>query len=221
MLWHRLAGATAAVPPTLSFGAGAASATDSVSYTFSNHAIGTAAANRYVIVFVQFRSSDGASGVTCTVGGQNCSALSGAALAGGTNNFLYIFISDGVIASGSTASVVITGPSQTATACRIATYALYSSRPTPNYYDASTASANPQTISSPLAIGQVGFVAATANTTSGLSSFSVSGPITQDYSSGIIEFSAIIAATLTGSGTVTFTTVGTGSTSRAVLVTWS
>jgi stage V sporulation protein SpoVS len=221
MLTQKLLGATAvAAPTTLQFGAGATDTSNLTTYTFSSHAIGSAAANRYVVVLVLARAAGTDSGVTCTVGGQSCSAVGGGPFAtGAITAFPYLFITDAPVTTGTTASVIVTYPT-TGASCRISTYALYTTNSTPNHTDAVTG-ANPQTINSPLASGEVGITMGFPTTTSSLTSISVSGPVTQDYNSGIAESSGILTATLTGSGTVTFSTVGTGSVARAILATWS
>ena len=221
MLATFLKGASYTVPPTLQFGAGATSTTNATSYTFTSHAIGAAATNRYVVVLLVARPGGTDTGVTVTVGGQSCSAVSGGPLPGsGLTAYPYIFITDAPVTTGTTASVVVTYP-VTGSACRISTYALYTTNnSTPNFYGGAGGVSSTQTINSPLASGEVGITMGFPTTSNALTSVSISGPATQNYNSGIAESSGILAATLTGSGTVTITAVGSGSLARVILATW-
>lgn len=220
MLGTFLKGATAS-PPTLAFGAGSTNTANQNDYTFTGLSISSAAANRYVLVFVQVRSTDGGTGVTCTVGGASTTALSGEALEGGTNNWLWCFVSDSPVTTGTTATLVISIPGSP-TACRLATYALYTSRPNSVVTQSiGVAGTGVQTLSSALTASEVG-VAFGAGTTAGtITAVSISGPVTSDYNSGISESSGVIAATITGAGTITFTVSGTSTTARLLTAIWS
>ena len=105
-------------------------------------------------------------------------------------------------------------------ACRLATYALYTTNPTPSFTAADNSRTNPLSVNSPLSTGQVGIALGSGGTSSSFSSISVSGPVTPNYNSGPAEFSAIVVSTITGSGTITYSTVGSGSVASSMLATW-
>lgn len=215
MLWGRLIGSQT-ISPILIFGEGRTDTVNRTTYTFSNMDLNEPSYNRYIIVAFNERGVD--PNATVTVAGQSCTQR--VLLGGGTNSFGNLFVTNSPITTGTSGDVVISNTTERS-AVRVATYALYTSRPMPNYIATEETQSNPRTITSPLASNQVGIVYGQANTSSSLSNFTVSGPIVQNYYSGISENGAMIVATITGSGTVTFATTGTGSGARAFVATWS
>lgn len=224
MLWQKLVAATSAAVPVLTFGGGATSSTTQSTTTFSSIGIGTANANRRVIVCILTRiAANFVSNPVVTVAGQSTTLV---AVTGPTANpsvRLHVYITNAPVTSGSTANVVVTAASgQSFTRVYLSTYAITKAGTlTLGQADVSSAATNPSTQTSALSSGQVGLFLAAGSTTSGLSDHTVSGPITTNYSTGIVNFGSLITATLTGTGTCTSTTTGSGSSTRTVLVTWS
>lgn len=208
---------------SLSFNAGTVNTTDGATITLSNLSIGTANANRYIVLAFRYRQGSGSlEDPTVTVAGVSCSLV--AREFTGTAIISAIYITDSPIATGTTANVVMTaGTSRTLTSLFAASYSLitFGSPPKLIFSDYRN-SANPCVIPSPFTSGQFGIVNGGASTGSGLSSLSMSasGVATQNYYSGVVEFGALISGTLIGSGDITFTTVGTSSSARAVLAIW-
>lgn len=106
-------------PASITFAASAVSASNVTAgntYTFSSHSIGTASADRYVVVTVTTNSRVSA----VTVGGASCT-LANSRTNGGAS---YIYITDGPVTSGTTASIVVTISTATSAACGIGTFAV-------------------------------------------------------------------------------------------------
>jgi hypothetical protein len=214
--------------PQIIFGAGAFDLTDQNSTTFSSLAIGPALPTRKVLVCVSDRVglATYVSPATVTVAGQSCSVIAQSNGVGSpTTQYILagIYITDAEVTSGTTANVVVTVPSgETMSRCYVSTYAITkNSALSLDQAIGSSAATNPSTQTSTLQTGQAGILLASAATTSGLSSMSLTGPLTSNYSSGVQEFGIHASAVVIGAGTCTATTVGTGSIARTVLATWS
>jgi len=208
--------------PKLEFGAGSVDSVDRTTYTFSSIAIGTASITRRVVVCVRPRITGwvagGGSDPTVTVGGVGCTLLTSNTNGLATNIGAWLFITNNVVPTGTTANVVVTTPdSRTMTACFIATYALSKNNPTIKQLEINVPS---NAITSNLNSSQVGIFFGSGATSSVITGMSLSGPATQNYYSGIIESGGLLAATITGSGSCQITTTGTGSAARCILATW-
>jgi hypothetical protein len=216
MLFQKLLGArpVAASVPTLTFGAGAFSTNDTSTYTFTSIGIGAASSNRYVVVAVGQRGVAEAS-ATVTVAGQSCTQLAET----GTGAKLHLFITDAPVTTGTTATVVVSCSSGR-TRCFISTYAL-SGQNDLSYLEASASGTNPCNVTSAKTAQEVGVAVGHAVTTGSLSAMNISGPATSNYNSGVQELGCLLAATVTGSGTVSFSTTGNSSSARAIIAVWS
>ena len=127
--------AVSVTPVTFEFGGHAESIDDLTEYTFSGLAIGTAAANRRVIVRFATGSSN-RTGVSVTVGGAACSivgdGVTTAAQAhggAGTGSRSEVWITDAVFPTGTTADVVVTLSGGNLRCC-VDSYAVYGANPT-------------------------------------------------------------------------------------------
>jgi hypothetical protein len=223
--------ATGPTVSSLTFNAGGTQFTDGNSQTVAGLSIGTANANRYVVVALRTRNttqSEDANPASVTVAGQSCSLVVFTDNTGGTTGVGNpIYITDNPVTTGTTADVVVTAPvGETLTSTFAASYSLitFGSKPKLVYRDfkvfaASTAG---YSINSPWKFGNFGIVIGVAATNVGLTGFTMSGSgvVTQDYSSGITESGALIAGTLNGEGNVTFTTTGSQSVTKMVLAIW-
>jgi len=226
MLSHGLrAAARYAFLPQIYFGGGATSTTTQNSTTFTSLAIGPPSPNRRVIVCAYYRQAfTYTADATCTVAGQSTSSV---AVTGGTANpFLrmVVYITDAAVTSGTTANVVITVPAgETMSRCFVAAYSITKETALVlGQADASTASGNPSTQTSSITTDQVGLFFGQAGTNGTLTAFSLSGPVTTDYNTGIVANGALATSTITGgTGTCSATPTGTSSVARTILVTWS
>lgn len=217
---------------SLTFNAGGTQLTDGNTQTITGLSIGTANVNRYVVIVVRTRnntaSEDGLP-ASVTVAGQACSLVAFVDNSGGTTTTCNaIYITDNPVTTGTTANIVVTAPgAETLTSTFVSSYSLitFGSKPRVVYTDfkVSAASTTPGvTINSPWKSGNFGIVSGVAATTVGLTSFTMSGSgiVTQNYSTGILENSALITGTLIGEGNITFTTTGNSSTARMVMAIW-
>jgi hypothetical protein len=113
-------GATVSVPDaTISYTAHAESSTDLTTYTFSSQAIGTAAANRTVIVGMGYHDASAVSISSVTIGGNTSSANTIATDASFGSSF-----HEYDLTTGTTADIVVTF-SGGATRCGIGVWAAY------------------------------------------------------------------------------------------------
>ena len=119
----------------------AANVANGGTYTFSSQDIGTAASNRNIIVVAS--TGGGGAGIdfaaTCTVGGASIARI--VDLEGNDNNDISVY--QGVIASGTSAAVVITVAGGTMEKCGIAVHAVFGDRVSLNdlYTQAATTAA--------------------------------------------------------------------------------
>lgn len=221
----------AATVSSLTFNAGGTQFTNDNSQTVANLSIGTADINRYVVIALRTRNpleSENALPASVTVAGQSCSLVVFVNVTGGTTAIgRAIYITDAPVTTGTTANVVVTAPvGETLTSTFVSSYSLITFGSTPNliYTDFKVAAASTAgySINSPWKSGYFGIVAGTASTNIGLSGFTMSGSgiVTQDYSSGITEFGALITGTLIGEGDITFTTTGSASLAGMVMAIW-
>lgn len=218
-----------AAPPTLTFGAGASSATDGLSYTFSL-SIGAADANRRVIVGVVYRRDATTSPAfpTVTVAGQACTRVDGIMNDTSTSNTFRIaaaiYITDAAVTTGTTASVVISYASgSNMTRGMASTYSIVKPTALVQEFSDTASGAPTATITSTKTVSMVGVAVLSSSVTTSISSTSITGEATVDFDSGTVDTTgAYESATVTGSGTITFTTSGSGTpTSRAVVVLYS
>ena len=221
MLFQKLIGTANKVQ--LFFGSGASSSANQNSITFTGVDIGPVSSNRRVVVcvFIRIAATVTADPVV-TVASQSTSIIDVTGVTTNPSGRLYVYLTDAAVTSGTTASVVVTaGNGELSTRLFISTYALIKTGTLMlGQSDASTSGTNPSTQTSSLSATQVGIFVASGATTVNLTSLTLSGPVTTDYSD-VISLGRMASATLTGTGTCTATTVGTGSTARTILVTWS
>ena len=226
-------GLRAAAPTvaSLTFNAGGTQLTDGNTQTITGLSIGTANVNRYVVIATRTRhsglSEDGLV-ASVTVAGQSCSLVAFVDNASGTTGIANaIYITDNPVTTGTTANIVVTAPAgETLTSTIVSSYSLitFGTKPKVIYTNFVVAgnSSGGRSINSPWKYGNFGIVAGVASTLSGLSGFTMSGSgiVTQDYSSGIAEFAALITGTLIGDGNITFTTTGFNSQTRITMAIW-
>ena len=216
---------------SLTFNAGARQLTDGNTQTITCLSIGTADVNRYVVIALRVRNStvsEDGNPASVTVAGQSCSLVVFVDNTSGTTGVGHaIYITDDPVTTGTTANIVVTAPvGETLTSTFVSSYSLitFGSKPRVVYTDfkvfaASTAG---YSINSPWKSGNFGIVAGAAATNVGLTNFTMSGSgiVTQNHSSGIFEFGALITGTLIGEGNVTFTTTGSQSFTKMVMAIW-
>lgn len=216
--------------PLLVFGAGSYNTSSATSHTYTSISIGSENAYRRVVVGLAYRlnaTTDPAL-PTVTVGGVSTTAITSSVSDTSTNSVVRVgcalYVTDDFVPSGATANVVVSGGTRTLTRSFISTYALikdkYSLLTSGSSANGSASASASWSyfvfIGSPdpaISIGAAG----TLNTLTG---FSVSGPATTDYDSGIQSNGALISTTNTGSGTTTFTSTGLSSTARISYAVW-
>lgn len=214
-------------PPSITFGSGATNVTTAQTYTFSGMSIGTANPRRFVVVTFLYRiAATFVADPTVTVAGQSCTLLTAAGNTGNPHARQVVYITDSPVTTGTTADVFIdANGTQSLTRAFIASYAVTSSSPLVSTQTDNTGATVPAVVtinSNVTRPTQVGIFAAGAGTNGSLTSFTVSGPLSTDYDTGLVSStSGMISATVTGTGNCTATTTGTNSTNRAILVAWS
>lgn len=210
--------------PVLTFGAGAFDTVDQTTVTFAGLSIGTANASRRVIVCCAFRLDTSTSPTypTVTVGGLGTTGVSGSISDTTSSNVVRVgvavYITNGFIQSGTTANVVVTRAGTTLTRCFVSTYSIVKGAGL-LVVDNQAGSANPTNYTSTKTAQQVGVAVAGAGTTGTLTGFSLTGAVTSNYNSGVQELGGL-ASGIAGTGTITYTSTGTSSTMRALLVVW-
>lgn len=107
--------------PTVTYITSVDSTTDAQDYTFSNTNIGTASADRYVVVCVGIRASFTAPTLTVTVGGAACTQVIRSSTTG--NGFPSIFMTSAPFTSGTTADIIVDG-TQNSVNCGISVYTI-------------------------------------------------------------------------------------------------
>lgn len=121
-------------PSIYEYGTRTVNTTTGSSYSFTSQAIGTAAANRYVVVTVFNRDatlSNGAATVSSvTVGGTSCTKITEVNNSGYGGLNLAMFITTSPVTTGTTATVAVTLANSEAFAA-ISVHAIYTSNPTP------------------------------------------------------------------------------------------
>lgn len=215
--------------PLLLFGAGDYITTSSTSHTYTGISIGSENAYRRVIVGLTYRLNTTTDPAlpTMTVGGGATTVITSSVNDTSTSSVVRVgvalYITSDFVPSGATANIVVSGGSRTLSRSFISTYALikdkyslFTSASTANGSASSSASWGFFTVSDEFVSVAIG-AAATLNTLTG---FSVSGPATTDYSSGIQSNGALISTTRTGNGTITFTSTGLSSTARISYAVW-
>lgn len=216
-------------PPILAFGSGSIITTTSGSHTHSNISIGSAFSDRRVIIGLVYRfdpTTETASPAV-TVAGVSCNLIVRAVredTASNTRVGAAIYISSSIISTGITASVVVSSSLSQLTRSFIGAYTIRKASLTlaqTNTSGPTTGSINPSIITSAQTANQVGIAVGAFSTTSTLTGYSVSGPVSTNYNTGTISSSSMILGTITGSGDITFNSTGTGSGSRSVLAVWS
>jgi hypothetical protein len=213
---------------SLVFGEGRYSTTDSTSYTFSDVNIGTANANRYVVVCLAYRlnATTNPDLATVTVAGQSTTAIADVQPNRSTSSVArfpaVLYITDEPVETGTTATIAVTSGGRTFTRCFMATYALTKNGTivTTELQQSSDNPTSPVSFTVTKPSGHVGIGMLGASTSSTLTGMSVSGQATQDYNSSIFESAGLLTATVTGSGDITFTTTGTSTQPRSIVAVW-
>lgn len=210
--------------PVLTFGAGTFTTVDNSTITFSSLGIGAANTFRRVIVCCAFRLdvSTNPAYPTVTVGGASTTRISQWISNTTTSSVarvgVALYITTGYFATGTTANIVVTRSGTLITRCFASTYSIVKNG-TLVVVDNQAGSANPTNYTSTKTAAQVGVAVAGAGTLSTLTSFSLTGAVTSNYNSGVQE-SGGLATGVAGTGTITYTSVGTSSTMYALLVVW-
>lgn len=210
--------------PVLSFGAGTFTTVDNSTITFSSLGIGAANTFRRVIVCCAFRldASTSAAFPTVTVGGAATQFLLGEIQDPNTNFVtrvgLALYITSAYFPTGTTANIVITRSGTSFTRCFASTYSIVKNG-TLVVVNSQAGTANPTNYTSTKTSQQVGVAVAGPGTTGTLTSFSITGAAISNYNSGVQELGGLASATAV-TGTITYTSVGTSSTMRALLVVW-
>jgi hypothetical protein len=156
-------------PPSLAFVGFTGNTSDLSAYTFTNHAIGDAAADRVVVVCVSVRSSGSSSVTSVSIGGNAATSLVAASGVGAIANFYAL-----LVPSGTTATIVVNIGGSAAQSCAVAVWALTgtggSTTPTAT---ASSTSGDPSGLS--LATANCAAVGACYGTTGGGGAITLSG----------------------------------------------
>lgn len=113
-------------PASVTYAGNAGTASPSTpSHTFTSVAIGTAAADRYVIVAVACRGGASQADVSSvTVAGVSCTQIGSDVNAGASNSHLSLWLTNTVIASGATANIVVTMAAPYPQGVAVATWAV-------------------------------------------------------------------------------------------------
>jgi hypothetical protein len=120
LIWEKLLTAAAVPSLTRTYTGTGQSLTNSSSYSFSSTAIGTAAADRNIVVLCTVQNNDAIQPSTCTVGG---AATTRVATRQNTEGAA-IFVTNAYVTSGTTATIAIT-TSVGSGKCRVFVYAVY------------------------------------------------------------------------------------------------
>lgn len=112
---------------TMSFITNVPGNSDATSYNFTGTDIGTASADRYIVVCVYARRSGAAVNSSCTVAGQAMTKVVGGTIST-TDNLCAIWISDAPVTSGTTAAIVV-GFNATMLRCSIGVYTITGGTP--------------------------------------------------------------------------------------------
>lgn len=126
MMWEKLLAQSEATKVTREFCGNTGSTANASSYTFTNHSIGTAAADRYVVVCV-FASNSGNGTFSIdsvTVGGASTTSLLHISGTSSNGNIVGMFITNSPVTSGTTASIVCT-MNAAVIHCSVGVYAVY------------------------------------------------------------------------------------------------
>ena len=161
---------------TVSFIGSTVSTANATNYTFTNHAIGTAAGNRKVVVAVGVSGSSTQSITSMTIGGSGASEIVEQA---NTDNEVSCALYELAVASGTTATIVVSG-GRSANNCGVAVWAVYGAEASASATaaDYAAASAADPTLSIDCPIN--GAIIASSHTNNGGSTFTWSG-VTENY----------------------------------------
>jgi len=213
----------------LEFGSGTATGTNATSYSFTGMSIGTANSGRYVVVCISYRQDANTSPdyPTVTVAGQSTTLIASTQNSTATTSVVRtgaaIYLTDNPVTSGTTATVAISKNAVNFSRMFASTYAITKNAPlvlVDSQASAIGTPTSPQDFTVSKSSSQVGVGMLAAFTNNTLTSFAVSGVGTENYNSGVLENGGLLSATITGSGTLTFTTTGTDSTPRCCLAIW-
>lgn len=219
-----LRGKSANTVSSLTYNSGGIQTADGTTNTI-NLSTGTANANRYIVTVIRYRTSVAAASIpTLTVNGQSCSVVVSDTITT-TRVRVAIYITNAPVTTGTTANFVLTAPSGTAfTSTFMASYSIISTGVAPSliHSNNSVAPSATTTIYSPFVSGNYGIVMAMGATDGDLSGISMSatGVATLNYNSGVVEFGALIAATLIGSGNISFTASGASARTQPLMAIW-
>lgn len=112
--------AASSSPVTISYIGTTTNTADTATYTFTDHAIGTASADRVVLVAVSLRSpTAGVSISSMTIGGVSATEIVEASTGANATSAIYGLL----VTSGTTATIVVT-PSATGQRCQVSVYAM-------------------------------------------------------------------------------------------------
>jgi len=170
--------AAAAVPVTVSYTASAGDATDATAYTFSSQAIGTAGANRKVVVGTSCTRSAGAatSVSTLTIGGVSATLVVAAPTDGVNDRPTEFWQAD--VPTGTTADIVVTW-GDAAVRCGIGVWAVYDAASAANDTGSSVADPMTDTLNIPANGVAIGF----SNSSGGTPATHVWTGLTEDFDS--------------------------------------
>lgn len=211
--------------PVLSFHYGAASIVDQSTVTFTAADIGTANESRNVIVCCAYRTdpSTDDSFPTVTVGGAATTRVAGQVntTAGTVNRIgVALYITSNYFPTGSTADIVVTRGGTVLTRCLVSAYRIVKNGPLVVVLNQNTSPGSTVFVNNTLQTAdRVGIAVLGAETTSALSAFSLSGAVTSDFNSGVQELGGL-ASGMSSLGFITYSSTGSGSSVRALLVVW-
>lgn len=219
-----LAGISGRSPLSVAYTATDTSSVSGTSYTFSSKAIGTAAADRYIVIAISSNgSSSNPTASSVTVAGTSCTKTAADTdLAAGPRATIALWITNSPIASGTTADIAITYGS-TNSVCSIGVWAVYgitSATPTATK-NAKYTVGSTTTFSAALSLPTDGIVIA-AEASSATSATNISWSIvTEDFDAAHGSYKLTGGSLNNASGSVTPASTGTTRNGGFVAASWS
>lgn len=222
---HRMR-AVAGLPPILTFGGGALESANLTSVTFNNVGVGNPHLSRYIAVAFMCQVSVVSSAqpsLTVNGAGTNISVMN---LGSGTttSQLCAIFVTQEPVTTGTTVNITASKAGETMTRSAIAAYSIVTRGYEPIVFQSlnnSNSNITPAAFTSLHTSRTVGITAASGGTGSTITGMNVTGPVGFNYFSGIFESGGLLSATVTGPGTVNWSSTGSGATIRPVLALWT
>lgn len=218
-----LAGISGRSPLSVSYAATDTSSVSGTSYTFASTAIGTAAADRYIVLAVSSNgSSSNPTASSVTVAGTSCTKTAADTDVSSGRPTIALWVTNSAITSGTTADIVVTYGS-TNSVCSIGVWAVYgitSATPTATQ-NTKYSVGSTTTFSAALSLPTDGIVIS-AESSSATSATNISWSIvTEDFDAAHGSFKLTGASLNNASGSVTPASTATSRNGGIVAASWS